>query len=205
MVKSQEISSEGEHANNFVKKHNRSSSSDQANHNVDPNAVLHSITPTSPTRPHTSMSSRPENKKRKSSTSSKTKSRPSYSRKYSTPPSRPVSPSGFPMMMDPDMVIPELDLAQSSMTFGHSHNASLQVDTAPQEPDLWSDPETDYFSTIEGPAARHNRAKSKRQLSQQVNGAASLNALLSATPKALQKISEDKEGEFLRIPGSFAG
>lgn len=207
MVKPQDLSSDNENADNLARKHNRSSSSDQTTQlassmilrSIEPN-----ITPTSPSRPKSSMSSRPETKRRKSSTSSKHKTRPTYRRKYSTPPSRPISPSGFPMMLDPDMVIPELDLAQTSTRLGHAYNASLQVDTAPQEPDLWSDPETDYFSTIEGPASKHSRGKSRRQLSQQVNGTASLNALLAPNSRGLQKISEDKEGESLRIPGAFA-
>lgn len=207
MVKSQELSSDTENVDCIARKHNRSSSSDQAKRLATESmlkSIENNIMPASPIRAKSSMSSRPENKRRKSSTSSKHKSRPTYSRKYSTPPSRPISPSGYPMMLDPDMVIPELDLAQASTMLGHAHHASLQVDTAPQEPDIWDDPETDYFSTVEGPAAKHNRAKSRRQLSQQVNGTASLNALLATNSRGLQKISEDKEGEFPRIPGSFA-
>ena len=83
------------------------------------------------------------------------------------------------------------------------------MDTAPQEPDLWSDPETDYFSSIEGgPAAKHARGKSRRQISQNFSNTASLNALLAGGGgvNGLQQISEDAETEFhgLRIPGGFA-
>lgn len=97
------------------------------------------------------------------------------------------------------MVIPEIDLNQTN-------NYMLQVDTAPQEPDIWDDPETDYFSTIEGPAGKHNRAKSRRQISQSLNNTNSLNAILATNKKGLSHISEDAEREFYLppTPGGFA-
>ena len=99
-------------------------------------------------------------------------------------------------MLESDMIIPEIDLNQANQHF-------LQVDSAPQEPDLWDDPETDYFSTIEGPAGKHARGKSRRQLSQNVNASNSLNAMMAGNANGLQQISEDQEPD-LRIPGGFA-
>lgn len=89
---------------------------------------------------------------------------------------------------------------------------SVEVDTAPQEPDIWSDPETDYFSSIEGPASRkayHARGQSRRQLSQNFNALGSLNSVMAGgggtNMKGLHQIHEDAE-EFpdLQIPGRFA-
>lgn len=200
MVKPQDSSSDTEHANQPLRKHGRTSSSDQAKSQVNytNSTLMRSIEPASPNRSQHNVEKRPQNKRRKSSASSKHKTRPGYSRKYSTPPSRPLSPSGYPQVLDPDMVIPEIDLNQAN------HHL-LQVDTAPQEPDLWSDPETDYFSTVEGPAAKHMRGKSRRQLSQNLNNTSSLNAVMAANAKGLQQISEDAEAEYSspRIPGAF--
>lgn len=94
-----------------------------------------------------------------------------------------------------------------------SQSMGVEVDTAPQEPDIWSDPETDYFSSIEGPAVRkavHARAQSRRQLGQNLGAMGSLNAVMAAgggsNAKALSQIHEDSEAEFpaLQIPGGFA-
>lgn len=204
MVKPQDHSSEGEQADQTVRKHGRTSSSDQAKpQTAYEDTVMKSIeqdaSPASPNRSKQNTADRPGGKRRKSSTSSKHKSRPAYSRKYSTPPSRPVSPSGYPRLLDSDMIIPEIDLNQPSQQY-------LQVDTAPQEPDIWDDPETDYFSTIEGPAGKHARGKSRRQLSQNMNAIASLNAVVAKNNKGLKQISENGETEFYLppTPGGFA-
>ena len=178
---------------------------------------------TSPSRTKSRMSERSKVKRRKSSTgtTSHKTSRPAYSRKYSTPPSRPLSPSGYPQLLESDGVIPEIDLNQTISQSRHwppqpqqqyqNHIQRMQqhqpqqffelsVDTAPQEPDLWDDPETDYFSTFEGTSTKHSRSKSRREISQ------NMNAVLqqSMAPKGLQQISED--GEFLLppTPGAFA-
>lgn len=207
MVSTYDHSSDTEKPDHALRKHGRSSSSDQAK----PSSYTHiaksieqDLPPASPSR--SKNSERPQNKRRKSSASSKHKSRPAYSRKYSTPPSRPLSPSGFPQVLEPDMIIPEIDLNQTFQPLVQYQQEALQVDTAPQEPDLWSDPETDYFSTIEaGPASKHNRGKSRRQISQNFNNASSLNAMLAGNSNGLQQISEDAETEFgsLNIPGGF--
>lgn len=204
MVKPNDHSSDGEPTDQTVRKHSRTSSSDQAKIPASYGGTViksieEPIAPTSPSKSKHGTSERPQSKRRKSSTSSKHKSRPAYSRKYSTPPSRPVSPSGYPRLLDPDMVIPEIDLNQTN-------NYMLQVDTAPQEPDIWDDPETDYFSTIEGPAGKHNRGKSRRQISQSLNNTNSLNAILATNKKGLNQISEEAEREFNLppTPGGFA-
>lgn len=138
------------------------------------------------------------------SASTSSKSRPRYSRKYSTPPSRPLSPSGFPQILDLDTTIPNLDL-------GHTHQHVLQVDSAPQDPDLWDDPETDYFSTVEGgPVARHRhqRAKSRVHSNQTVSKAAQqLSDSNGIGDKRLAEISEDTETEFRLppTPGAWTG
>lgn len=219
MVKPQDHSSGTEQADDLVaRKHNRSSSSDQAKPYPNPsNKPVQSIEfapePISPNRPSKTASERPSTKRRKSSVSSKQKSRPAYSRRYSTPPSRPLSPAGYPSLLESDMVIPEIDLNATSI--GNKLTAHqqqmLQVDTAPQEPDIWSDPdpETDYFSSIEGPGPRHLRNKSRRQLSQNTSQVNSLNAMMAGagSAKGLQQISEDAEADFLLppTPGAFAG
>lgn len=201
MVKPSDLSSDNEQADQTVRQHTRTSSSDHTKvqiygGNKVTKSIEHATTPTSPRKSKSTTSDRPQNRQRKSSTSSKHKTRPAYSRRYSTPPSRPLSPSGYPQMLDTDMMIPEINLNQAN------HHL-LQVDSAPQEPDLWDDPETDYFSTIEGPAAKHARGKSRRQLSQNLNAGNSLNAMMAGNTKGLQHISEDQEPE-LRIPGGFA-
>ena len=201
MVKPSDLSSDNEQADQTVRKHTRVSSSDQAkqsttNENTLNKTIEHGISPASPRKSKTTTSERPQTRQRKSSTSTKHKTRPAYSRRYSTPPSRPLSPSGYPQMLESDMIIPEIDLNQANQHF-------LQVDSAPQEPDLWDDPETDYFSTIEGPAGKHARGKSRRQLSQNVNASNSLNAMMAGNANGLQQISEDQEPD-LRIPGGFA-
>lgn len=177
---------------------------------------------TSPSRTKSRITERRKTKRRKSSsgTTSHKTSRPTYSRKYSTPPSRPLSPSGYPQLLESDGVIPELNLNQTTSQFRHwppqqqqqyqppiqrmdQHHPQqffeLSVDTAPQEPDLWDDPETDYFSTFEGTSTKHSRSKSRREVSQ------NMNAVLqqSMAAKGLQQISED--GEFLLppTPGAF--
>jgi len=218
MVQPQDHSSGTERADELVtKKHNRSSSSDQAKPRPGfSNDVVQSVeyapAPTSPNKHTKGASNRPSTKRRKSSTSSnKHKSRPTYSRKYSTPPSRPLSPAGYPHLFEPDMVIPEIDLNATSLGshFPNHQEQTLQVDTAPQEPDLWSepDPDTDYFSTIEGPGPRHIRGKSRRQLSQNASQVISLNTLMagSGNANALQQINEDVEADFLLppTPGAF--
>lgn len=267
-------SSDTEKAPPALRKHNRSSSSDQpsksqiyiSSQSVNNKPMEAPPTPTSPRSPNnnskSTRSSRPDQKRRKSSASSTAKhksSRPGYSRKYSTPPSRPLSPSGFPQLLENDMCIPEMDLNHigtalrnhtqtappishhidsrplnlvsyapnptpliqySSQTQTHSqphlhsqlNSLGVEVDTAPQEPDIWSDPETDYFSSIEGPASRkayHARGQSRRQLSQNLSGMGlgSLNAALAGggNARGLGQIHEDVE-EFpdLQIPGGFA-
>lgn len=219
MVKPYDQSSDTERADEMAtKKHNRSSSSDQAKpYSSFSNNITQSIEfvpgPTSPSRTKKTASDKPSTKRRKSSTSStKHKSRPAYSRRYSTPPSRPLSPAGFPSLLEPDMIIPEIDLNAtilSNQVASHQEQV-LQVDTAPQEPDLWSepDPDTDYFSSIEGPGPRHLRGKSRRQLSQNVSQLNSLNALMAGpgNAKSLHQISEDAEADFLLppTPGAYA-
>lgn len=132
------------------------------------------------------------------------KSRPRYSRKYSTPPSRPLSPSGFPQILDLDTTIPNLELE-------HTHQHVLQVDSAPQDPDLWDDPETDYFSTVEGGPVtrhRHQRAKSRAHSAQTVSKAAQqLSDSNGIGDKRLAEISEDTETEFRLppTPGAWTG
>lgn len=221
MVKPQDHSSGTERADELVtKKHNRSSSSDQGkpypsfSSNINQSIEIeYAPAPTSPSKNTKGASDRPSTKRRKSSTSSnKHKSRPTYSRKYSTPPSRPLSPAGYPHLFEPDMIIPEIDLNATSLGshFPSHQEQMLQVDTAPQEPDLWSepDPDTDYFSSIEGPGPRHLRGKSRRQLSQNASQVNSLNALMAGTGngQGLQQISEDAEADFLLppTPGAFA-
>lgn len=250
-------SSDTEKPHTALRKHNRSSSSDQPSKSqiyVSSNTTFtkpmeEPPTPTSPRSPNKSSKNRPDTKRRKSSVSSTTKhksSRPSYSRKYSTPPSRPLSPSGFPQLLENDMCIPEIDLnhigtalrnqTQTAPPVAYrgeprplnvihyapapaptpsmhyiSQSMGVEVDTAPQEPDIWSDPETDYFSSIEGSASRkayHARGQSRRQLSQNMSGLGSLNAVMAGgnIPKGLHQIHEDSEAEFLdlQIPGGFA-
>lgn len=255
-------SSDTEKPHTALRKHNRSSSSDQpsksqiyisSNHNTFTKYPMEAPpTPTSPRSPSKSKSShRPDTKRQTTTTTTKHKStRPGYSRKYSTPPSRPLSPSGFPQLLENDMCIPEIDLNHVGMALrnqtqtappvayraeprplnvihyapapapipsinyisqSQSQSMGVEVDTAPQEPDIWSDPETDYFSSIEGPASRkayHARGQSRRQLSQSVNALGSLNAVMAVGngAKGLHQIHEDSEAEFLdlQIPGGFA-
>lgn len=250
-------SSDTEKPQTALRKHNRSSSSDQPSKSqiyISSNTTTQPMeappTPVSPKSPSkSSKSHRPDQKRRKSSVSSSTtskhkSSRPGYSRKYSTPPSRPLSPSGFPQLLENDMCIPEIDLnyvgaslrnqTQTAPPLSHRaepkplniisyapaptpivhytpQSMGVEVDTAPQEPDIWSDPETDYFSSIEGPASRkvyHARGQSRRQLSQSVNALGSLNAVIAggSSAKGLHQIHEDLETEFpnLQIPGGFA-
>jgi len=110
------------------------------------------------------------------------------------------------------MIIPAIDLNATNLAnkFVDYQEHMLLVDTGPQEPDLWSDPDpdTDYFSTIEGPGPRHMRGKSRRQLSQNTGQVNSLNALMASASnvKGLQQISEDAEADFLLppTPGAFA-
>lgn len=216
MVTTHDHSSDTEQPIHSLRKHTRSSSSDQAKPQSYTNvsrSIEQDLPPASPTSNKPKSTERPQGKRRKSSASSKHKTRPAYSRKYSTPPSRPLSPSGFPQMLEPDMIIPEIDLNQATQRLQpfqfqqEVHFQALQVDTAPQEPDLWSDPETDYFSSIEGSTSKHTRGKSRRQISQNLGNAASLNAMLApGNGGGLQQISEDAEAEFhgMRIPGGFA-
>lgn len=157
---------------------------------------------------------RPVSKRRKSVATSKTKSRPSYSRKYSTPPSRPLSPAGFPKHLELDMAIPELNLSEAHFRpivqqtrSAPVVNYSVCADTAPQNPDIWSDPETDYFSTIEGSNPKHYRGKSRRLASQ--NNLGSLNAFMNpnAGNTGLQQVREANENDFSLppTPGGFSG
>lgn len=211
MVQPVNYSSDSEKGNgDLVRKHGRSSSSDQTKSQVNfSDTMIRSIepssTPASPTRSK-HPSGKPQTKRRKSSTSTKTRTRPLYSRKYSTPPSRPLSPAGFPKHLDLDVAIPEIDLNEAGAD--RRHNLHLSVDTAPQNPDIWSDPETDYFSTIEVPGPKHARGKSRRQLSQNVNSLTSLNAMMAGRGPStgLKQIFEDGEGDFLLppTPGAFA-
>lgn len=102
------------------------------------------------------------------------------------------------------MKIPELDLQ-------YTHHHVLQVDSAPQDPDLWDDPDTDYFSTIEGgPITRHGhqRAKSRAQSKHVVSK--NMQQQLSsdiARDSGLTQISEDAEAEFRLppTPGAWGG
>ncbi|KAJ9651340.1 hypothetical protein H2198_009374 [Neophaeococcomyces mojaviensis] len=247
-----------------TKKHRRTSSYDQWKLNQQTTTtIIESVEQdddvpaiASPSRTKSRMSDRPKTKRRKSSTSTPShKSRPAYSRKYSTPPSRPLSPSGYPQLLESDGVIPEIDLNQTTSQLHHFHQQQqqhqhhphhphqhqqqhqpqpqpqpqyqqhqqhqqqqapiqhipqyppqhyfdLSVDTAPQEPDIWDDPETDYFSTIEieAPPNKHGRVKSRRQVSQ------NLNSMLhqSMAAKGLQQISEDAEFLLPPTPGAFA-